>query len=518
MRRRRVKFLLFVITLLCALIPSVLFLGVSYQTLKHSLFEQMQSNAAAAVERSEAILYSVQKSLDAVANQTKGACDAKSRRAMTQAVFNNINVREMGIVSDARLVCNDEKLFVPPVNITNPSHLVVPKAGEIHITGVTATLDGQSILVHRRINDTQFVNALVYPEVFGDALAYFRMGQASGVYLLDEQKKALVALGKADVAELPNRKSSASGVISRDGVFYAIARSKVFPISAVLTATRPWFFERWWRDAALSLVLGLLTGALLLWLLRRYMPDDNPLDDELQDAFEARELQVFYQPIVALNENNRVVGHEALLRWVRRNGQIVLPNEFIARAERSGFVTTLTDFVLREALKDRRRLGSGYVSVNLSALDLQNKGFADRVAEIYGGNLSQLMLEITETELLVDNEGIVRQNLERLIAAGARVALDDFGSGYCGMNYLRQFPIQLLKMDQSFTRSVGTDAVGAVLAERIIEVGKSINLDVIAEGIESEEIAQKVRALGVKYGQGWLYGRAEPIAKQVENY
>ncbi len=513
MRRRRFKTLLFLITLLCGLLPSVLFLGVSYQTLKHSLFDQMRSNASAAVERSEAILYSVQKSLDAVARQTHGTCDPKSRRAMTQAVFNNINIREMGIVADARLVCNDEKLFVPPVNITNSEHLVIPEAGKIHITGQTATLNGESILVHRRINETQFVNALVYPEVFGDALAYFRMGQASGVYLLDSQKRALFALGKADIPSLPNAEEKLSQVVMQNGTYYAIARSKVFPISAVVSATRPWFFERWWRDALLALVLGLSVGALLLWLVRRYMPDGNPLDDELRDAFEAGQLHVFYQPIVALDENARVVGHEALLRWLRRNGQIVMPNEFIARAERSGFVTTLTDFVLRQALKDRSRLGDGYVSVNLSALDLQNKGFAEHVSNIYSGDLSRLLLEITETELLVDNEGIVRQNLERLIAAGARVALDDFGSGYCGMNYLRQFPIQLLKMDQSFTRSLGTDAVGAVLAERIVEVGKSIGLDVVAEGIESEAIAEKLRALGVKYGQGWLYGRAEPVGK-----
>jgi sensor c-di-GMP phosphodiesterase-like protein len=512
MRRRRYWLIVFISLLASALLPSALFLTVSYRTLTRTLEEQMLANANAAIERSEAILKSVEQSLEGIAKATQGTCDETSRRLMTQAVYNNINIREMGVVADAKLLCSDAKLFSPPVPIRHAEHLVIPEPGKLYVSAPTETLKSRSILVHRRISEAQFVNALVYPEVFGEALAYFRVGEASGVYLLDDRRNPLLALGKAD-ADLPKNERAAAHIIRKGATFYAVARSEIYPISSVITATRPWFLERWWRDGLLSLLLGLGVGALLWWTIRRFLPHEHEIDDELQDALDDKELHVHYQPIVALDDNNRAIGYEALLRWIRASGKTVLPGEFIARAERSGFVTKLTEFVLQQVKQDRLKFPGAYIAVNLSALDLRDSQFAARTITLFDGNLQGLMLEITERELLVDENGIVRGNLEAMIAAGARVALDDFGSGYCGLNYLRQFPIQLLKMDQSFTRSMGTDAVGAVLAERIVEVARSIGLDVVAEGIESEAIAEQIKNLGIKFGQGWLYGHAQPAPR-----
>ena len=236
---------------------------------------------------------------------------------------------------------------------------------------------------------------------------------------------------------------------------------------------------------------------------------------DLQRALEAREFVVYYQPIVNLGGGN-AVGLEALVRWRHPEHGLLLPEEFIALAEETGLVIPLDRWVLKEACihtrewqfchSDARRL---WVSVNISARHFQDEGLvADVSAALRESGLDPqfLVLEITEGVFVQEAESVIERMLE-LKALGIRFAIDDFGTGYSSLSYLRRFPIDILKLDKSFVDGVAVSAEDGALAETIVRLGKNLNLQTIAEGIEHAPQLEALRALGCQLGQGFYFNK-----------
>jgi len=246
----------------------------------------------------------------------------------------------------------------------------------------------------------------------------------------------------------------------------------------------------------------------------------SALEEELSRAVERDELRVHYQPIVSLT-TGRVERFEALLRWTNARFGVVGPDEFIPIAESAGLIVALGDWVLETACRDvagwhltspTDRLVR--VAVNVSARQLCDLTFparVDRTLARTGLCADALILEITETALMDDldvSSGVLMQ----LRAAGIRIAMDDFGTGYSSMTYLRQFPVDLLKIDRSFVAGLGVVPEDTAIVSSIIGLAHSFGLDVIAEGVETVAQMSYLGRLGCDHGQGYLWSPAVDAA------
>ena len=238
------------------------------------------------------------------------------------------------------------------------------------------------------------------------------------------------------------------------------------------------------------------------------------LKSRLRKAFEKNELLVHYQPKIDLRSGS-IAGAEALVRWELTDRGIVLPSEFIPLAEESNMILQIGEWVLDRVCSDYKSwlltsVNPGRVAVNLSLRQLKQRDFINRVQAIYGKHgvkPAALELEITETTLMEDPKRTLRL-LDELHNMGLRLAIDDFGTGYSSLSALQQFPISTLKIDQSFVRNATTNHDQATIVSMIIEMGHSLNLEVVAEGVETEDQLRFLRALNCDYAQGLLFGRA----------
>lgn len=234
----------------------------------------------------------------------------------------------------------------------------------------------------------------------------------------------------------------------------------------------------------------------------------------LRQALERHELVLHYQPKLNL-ETGAITGAEALIRWQRPGHGIVSPAQFIPIAEESGLIVPVSQWGLREACRQARawqdaKLPPLTMAVNISALEFKNKGFLDGLRAVLfetGLEPRLLELEITEGALMQDIESTLAV-LRALKEMGVGLAIDDFGTGYSSLSYLRQFPIDVLKIDQSFVRDIGSDANDAAIVSAIINMGRSLKLRVIAEGVETQEQLAFLQAHQCEEGQGFYFSRA----------
>ena len=239
------------------------------------------------------------------------------------------------------------------------------------------------------------------------------------------------------------------------------------------------------------------------------------LEAELRRAIDRGEFVVHYQPIVRL-QTGEIIGAEALVRWQHPTRGLVLPLEFIPLAEETGLIVPLGGWVLRQAcrqLADWQRLRGGgepfVMNVNLSSRQLVRDVIADEVAAAVdesGIRASWLVLEVTETVIMADPEAAATA-LGHIRDLGVRVALDDFGSGYSSLSHLRRFPIDIVKIDKSFVDDVAHEGAESAIARGIIELGRAMRIQTVAEGIELDEQAETLRTLGCELGQGFFFAR-----------
>ncbi|MBX4136395.1 EAL domain-containing protein [Pseudomonas sp. S5F11] len=240
------------------------------------------------------------------------------------------------------------------------------------------------------------------------------------------------------------------------------------------------------------------------------------LESAIRHALERDEFVLHYQPKLDLR-SGRIVGAEALIRWFQPRSGWVSPADFIPVAEDSGLIVPLTQWVLRQACEQAQAWrGMGLpplcMSVNVSPIDFRQRDFVDNLAAILkqsGLPPARLELEITESVLMQNVDETV-DILQKIKAMGVRLALDDFGTGYSSLSYLRRFPIDVLKIDQSFVRGLNVNSQDAQLISAIIGMGKSLELNIIAEGVETVEQLNFLKTQQCEEGQGFLFSKAVP--------
>ena len=240
------------------------------------------------------------------------------------------------------------------------------------------------------------------------------------------------------------------------------------------------------------------------------------LEKGLRRALENEEFVLHYQPKVDFVQR-RVKGVEALIRWRRPDHGLVRPAAFIPLLEENGMIVEVGDWALRQASLDRtrwleRHLTAPRVAVNVSAVQLRRDDFVRNVSQIIrmAGSDAGLDIEVTETLLLSD----VAENLIKLMALrdlGVGIALDDFGTGYSSLGYLAKLPVETLKIDRSFVAAMLDDSGAMTLVSTIISLARSLKLETVAEGVESEEQAKILRLIGCDLMQGYLISRPLPF-------
>ena len=239
------------------------------------------------------------------------------------------------------------------------------------------------------------------------------------------------------------------------------------------------------------------------------------MQHDLRRAIDTGALVLHYQPIVDLSGGD-VIGAEALVRMLARDGQLLPPGVFVPQAETSGLIVAMGAWVIRAALtelKSWRELGHQLtMSVNVSPSQLREEDFAGFVldqAEYADVDPSWLSIEVTETALLHD-PGRAAHELDVLSRAGIGISLDDFGTGYSSLSWLTQFPVDVVKIDRSFTDELGIDERKSAIVSALIQVSHELGFAVVAEGVETELQRDRLLALGCDRGQGYLFGRPVP--------
>lgn len=248
------------------------------------------------------------------------------------------------------------------------------------------------------------------------------------------------------------------------------------------------------------------------------------LENDLRRAVERKEFEVYYQPIVSIKDDSRISGFEALVRWHHPERGLISPQDFISVAEDTGQIIHLGKWVLQEACQQMKQWQDQYpiyrnltLSVNLSGKQFLQPDLVEQIKEILdktGLNPRSLQLEITES-VVIENTEIVTGTLMRLHDLGIQLSMDDFGTGYSSLSYLHNFPIDVLKIDRSFISCKQGTAKNQIVST-IITLARNMGLNVVAEGVETQEQLEHLRHLDCAYGQGFLFSHPMTAKETAE--
>lgn len=247
-----------------------------------------------------------------------------------------------------------------------------------------------------------------------------------------------------------------------------------------------------------------------------YDPSRLTLASALHQALQRDQLQLYYQPQIDLR-THRIIGLEALLRWQHPQRGIITPAQFIPLAEESGLIVAIGEWTLHAACQQIKMLRSQdisppHIAINLSARQFRQENLVREIeAAAYKAEIktTDLEIELTESMLMHDVESAIR-TMRELKELGVILALDDFGTGYSSLSYLKRFPIDTLKIDQSFVREITTDQSSLAIVEAIIAMATRLGLNIVAEGVETNEQCELLRARGCNQMQGYFFSKPLP--------
>jgi len=308
-------------------------------------------------------------------------------------------------------------------------------------------------------------------------------------------------------------------VFEEDGQVIAVVRSQSYEVAAI-AAVPLHYLEGRSSDVAARLVpAGLIAGVALTFAILYLARQQMSLPFAVKGALRRKEFFLEYQPIADLR-TGRWTGAEALVRWRRPTGEIVMPDLFIPIAEQHGLIVRLTQLVLERVCADSaawlRAHPDFHVGINVAPADFHTAGFLESLQRTLGQMGAQpgnLILEVTERGLL--DPVVARDTTGMLRRHGFLLAIDDFGTGYSSLSYLESLELDYLKIDRSFIEAIGTGAPTSQVVGHIIGMARDLGLRMIAEGVESPAQADYLRRQGVQYGQGWLFARPMPFAELV---
>lgn len=435
-------------------------------------------------------------------------CSDPDVKALQAQTFASRELKDIGRTREGKLYCSAflGRLAQPYAEGTP---MLVTASG-LHIyTGVAVVL-ASAKADHATVFEAGDADAVLSPDAF-DHWNRPRVGYM--VAATRPGTRQLVPIAGSDLSADAEWASS-PGVMTLNGALYSTRCSRIDPVCAVTTESLADVFIASKATAlaysAISAIAGLGLGFAVGLLYLRSIGLSSQLHRSLRK--NSKSLQVVYQPIWD-SHSRRLCGVEALLRWKDEDGEAVSPEIFIQMAEDKGFIGELTAFVVRRSieqlgglLKQDRGLA---LSINISAADLKGEHlFALLDKHVPEADLlpRQVILELTERSTA--DLGVVTAAIKRLRAKSYQVHIDDFGTGFSSLSYLEQLTVNAIKIDRSFTRTIGTGAVTASILPQVLAMAECLGLEVIVEGVETEEQTAYLYATGAPMKlQGWYFGR-----------
>jgi diguanylate cyclase (GGDEF)-like protein/PAS domain S-box-containing protein len=339
------------------------------------------------------------------------------------------------------------------------------------------------------------------------------IGRLSGDEFVILAEGASLRAGSALIAErLLNVLEEPFMLTSREGVLTPVLVTASIGIATGVRSSS----EELIRDADFALYQAKVGGRnryeVFASQMRDSLEDRLALETDLEAALAAHEFVLEYQPIFEL-VNMTTVGIEALLRWRHPQRGVLAPLEFISSLEDSGLIVPVGRWILSEACRQCSLCHAAglplTIAVNVSARQLESDSFINDVTDALAGSglpSGALVIEITESILMRDGDATI-ERLNAIKSLGVRIAIDDFGTGYSSLSYLRRFPVDILKIDQSFINATGDDDGGDALLHTLVQLGKELSLETVAEGIETLAQLHRLQSLNCDTGQGFLISR-----------
>lgn len=460
------------------------------------------------LRRSDATADQVSRAFKQLAGiPVRDACADTSIALMQELDLASSYVQSYGFVVSDQLICSSLGVLNPPMAL-GPADLTTATGIRIRrnvqlatvpgITFITLEQDGYTAIIHKDLPiDTTTRES-------DTALAIFSAGHLT----------PLSARGVPDPAWIAALKDRNEIAFSDGRYIVGVVRSTRYKAVAVAAIPVAYLQERTSAAAKRLVPVGLIAGIFLAVAILQLARMQLALPAAIRAALRRGEFFLLYQPIVDL-ESGRWVGAEALIRWRRATGEVIPPDFFIPIAEQSGLITRITERVLTLAATDTgaswRAQPDFHIAINLSAADLHSEAtpaLLMRFLERTGARPGNLIVEATERGFLQVELATKISNAIR--DQGIAIAIDDFGTGYSSLSYLQSLTLDFLKIDKSFIDTVGTEAPTSQVVTHIIAMARDLGLALIAEGVETQAQADYLRERGVRYAQGWLYGRPMP--------
>jgi sensor c-di-GMP phosphodiesterase-like protein len=430
-------------------------------------------------------------------------------------VFNANHVRDIGRVKDGKLYC------ASGIGRLNPPATTMKPDVEVNGMRVFASIplmisEGSNGFVVEEKGVSVVLNPAEYIKL-DEPPMYF-----SGYLKVKTPGRIVLVHGFGHAMPVSEAEVLSGEPLVRDGVAYRPLCSS--SVNVCVVAAEPAVAmmagmqsETWYFQITGGLLGGLLAAVVLLRLRTH-----RSLEAQLRRAIRRGGIRVEYQPVVSLS-TGRIVAAEALARWNDEANMPIPPNLFIAMAEEKGFVGELTRLMAARSVRElceQMRDGSFRVTLNIAPQDLEDASFPDFLAErLREGRVPASALGLEITERSTANHGLACAAIERLKSAGHAVYIDDFGTGYSSLSYLHELAVDGIKIDQTFTQTIGTEAVTASVVPQILSIARQLQLQVVVEGIETKEQATYFEgAIGglPVLGQGWFLGNPMPAAELKE--
>lgn len=460
--------------------------------------------AGKAVMRAELVTYQAFAALSDLDRGPGAPCSTSNLELAARVIYNYRYVQDAGAYADGHYLCS------PLLGDVRTKDLTLPPPDYRSNDGYLVWFRQKSPLSDVR-KDLQF----------GRNGHYVSVDPGSYVDLIDPARRPIAAIqtttgtlialsAGADPDDMLNAWKH-NGNVQNDEWNYAVAVSSTRPIAVVVKSPRSSVAGDWPKLLAAWLTIGVVAGTALGWLAYKRVSRQLSFPATLKWAIARRKLDVVYQPIVRLADN-QCVGVEALVRW-KLNGRSMSPEVFVLVAEQNHLIQPLTDLVLEKTIAQLGKFltlnPSFYVSINVSSEDLRSTRFLDLLtASLVGTGIAPAQVRVEATERSFMNSDATRGVIAAFRAAGHPIYIDDFGTGYSSLSYLQTFEVDVLKIDKSFVDTIAQDTVSSVVAPHIIAMAHELDIEIVAEGVESAAQAQWLLNKGVQYAQGWYYAKA----------
>lgn len=420
------------------------------------------------------------------------------------------SIEEIGYFEDHVLKCTSWGA-VNQVLVQTPIAFTLPNALEVSPNIRSIVASGPNMMAVQLGSYNALINLTRFTDVMADPRLHLALAWHNGILVSQSSANDRTTIQTmVNGTALPPGSRYLYAKVAQNGWIAVAAGQK----EAMLVALRAQ--QRW------MIPIGIFTSLFIIIIVIYLSKKRLSPEAELRIAVRRKEFFVHYQPILDL-ANGVCVGAEALVRWQRPDGSIVRPDFFVPLAEESGIITQITSQVISSVVRDLgQQLSSNrslHIAINICAEDLKGGQFLSALSsDLQEADIlsKQIWLELTERSLL--DISVTRRALLEARALGHAIAIDDFGTGYSNLKYLQDLPIDALKIDKSFVSSIGTGAISSSVVGHIIEMAGSLDLHIVAEGVETEEQAAYLIERDVDFVQGWLYAKALSAEEFVAFY